>query len=491
MLAFRLLKKAWAKPTTTHGSARWATLADLIEGDALGGRTGVIVAKAWWRFVRFKRDGATLVYAPMGKGKGVGIVIPNLLDYPGAAIINDPKGENYAVTRRKRAQFGPVYKLNAIDTRDSDLFNPLDMIRVGTDYEGVDAAQLADLLVAPEGEETHWDTAARQLITITLRYVLNEEPPELRTLAHVRELLTLSLESLKELLATMARSPHASVAQEARSMLDALETDEGPSVVRNAAKALVFWASDTVGGRLTMASTFSFMDVHARPASIYIMVPEDMLRVFRPFMRVMMGCALSALIRGKYYARPAHKPLLMIDECAALGRLELLEQGMGLLREYSHTVLIFQDVGQIRKRYGEDGARSIMSASGCQITFGVSDLDTARDIAEGVGRHTVLSRSEGVSEGNMDIVSAQLQRGRSETGRHLIDASEARRMGSRECIVFMQDQVSAPVRAKKVLYYNEKRRWGGQWDTWRAPTDPGVTPFPSAADPSAPASRAA
>ena len=49
-----------------------------------------------------------LVYAPMGSGKGVGIVVPNLLDYPGSIVCTDPKGENLAVTGRWRATLGPV-----------------------------------------------------------------------------------------------------------------------------------------------------------------------------------------------------------------------------------------------------------------------------------------------------------------------------------------------------------------------------------------------
>ena len=38
--------------------------------------------------------------APTGSGKGIGAVIPNLLDYPGSALVLDVKGENAAVTAR-------------------------------------------------------------------------------------------------------------------------------------------------------------------------------------------------------------------------------------------------------------------------------------------------------------------------------------------------------------------------------------------------------
>lgn len=464
----------------SHGSARWSTWSDLTKGDAWGGRTGIIVGKAWGRFVRFKRDGATLVYAPMGKGKGVGIVIPNLLDHPGAVVVTDPKGENFAVTGRYRASIGPLYRLDAITPEDSDRFNPLSMIRAGTMHEADDAAQLADLLVIPESSEGHWDTSARAFIGAVIRHVLATQPPELQTLAMVRELIAADGARLKHLLEGMAASPLPSVAEEARATLASLDTDEAKSVIKNAAKALAFWSKDRIGGRLSAASDFDFMDLHRGTVSVYIMVPDDALSVYAPFLRVMMGCAVAALMRGKHLPQPPHKPMLMIDECAALGRLEALEKGMGLLREYAHTVLVWQDLGQLRATYGER-ARTFMAAAGCQVTFGVSDIETARDLADTVGQTTVLSRSDGLSEGNFDLIRAQLQAGRSESGRYLCDPSEIRRLPADHCLIFLQDQVPAPILARKVRYF-EERRWRGRWDRWRA----GGTVVPMPAPPSLP-----
>ena len=142
---FRHLRKALRARSVTHGSARWATLRDLVRGKALGGG-GLIVGKAYGQFIRFKGDGAVMVCAPQGRGKGVGVVIPNLLEHLGSVIVTDPKGENFAVTQRHRSTLGPVYRLDAIHPHESDFFNPLSMVRVGIYDEDTDAAQLAELL---------------------------------------------------------------------------------------------------------------------------------------------------------------------------------------------------------------------------------------------------------------------------------------------------------------------------------------------------------
>ena len=47
-------------------------------------------------------DGHTLVFAPTGKGKSRGVVIPNLLNWPGPAVVIDVKGELSATTAEYR-----------------------------------------------------------------------------------------------------------------------------------------------------------------------------------------------------------------------------------------------------------------------------------------------------------------------------------------------------------------------------------------------------
>ncbi|GJE79997.1 type IV secretory system conjugative DNA transfer family protein [Methylorubrum thiocyanatum] len=460
----------------THGSARWARLGDLTQGDALGGEKGVIVGKAWGHFIRFKRDGAVMVTAPMGKGKGVGIVIPNLLDHKGSMLVTDPKGENYAVTQRYRSSLGPVYRLDAIHPDHSHSFNPLDMIRVGTLHEADDAAQIANFLVINENRDGHWDTSARLVMTALIRHVLHSQPPELRTLSMCRELIAGGDERVRLLLTQMAESNVPSVAEEGRVRLAGLEFEETTSVIGNTAKALAFWSKDRIGGRLSSASDFSMMDLNREGMTVYVMVPDDQIEVYGPFLRMMTGCALAALMRGKALPRPEYKPMLMIDECKALGRLDALAKGMGMLREYAHVVHIWQDHGQLNELYGENGAQTFIAASGAQVTFGISDTKTAKQLAEDVGRTTVYSRSHGFSEGNLDLVQAQLQNGVSETGRYLKDAAEMRRINPNQCVITLQDQVGAPILANKVKYY-EEWCWRGRYDEWRSQAT--ILNFPS------------
>ena len=68
--------------------------------------------------LRLKVD-HSVVIAPSGAGKGIGIVIPTLLDYEGSVLVTDIKGENYAVTAEaRRAKGRKVYALDPFRITD-------------------------------------------------------------------------------------------------------------------------------------------------------------------------------------------------------------------------------------------------------------------------------------------------------------------------------------------------------------------------------------
>src|SRR5581483_3332875 len=75
-------------PSSSYGTARWGDSRDLVQKDGLS-----IGRDARGRVLRYSGDGHLVTVAPTRSGKGVGIVIPNLLTYPGPIVVTDPKGE--------------------------------------------------------------------------------------------------------------------------------------------------------------------------------------------------------------------------------------------------------------------------------------------------------------------------------------------------------------------------------------------------------------
>lgn len=97
-----------------HGDARFATGADLGKfGMFKPAGNGILVGKFDGKLVRLPGQQFVILAAPTRSGKGVGIVIPNLLEYGESMVVLDIKQENYELTSGWRASQGQeVYLFN-------------------------------------------------------------------------------------------------------------------------------------------------------------------------------------------------------------------------------------------------------------------------------------------------------------------------------------------------------------------------------------------
>lgn len=461
----------------TFGAARWLTVREAFQFSILGAG-GLIVGKLGRQLLRFSDvEGSVVVFAPQGAGKGVGVVVPNLLTYAGSVICTDPKGENHAVTRRRRADFGPVYCLDVANPDLSHRFNPMDALRRDELVAVEDCRRLAELLM-PKGardEDDHWRKRSVSILTGFLLHVLDRygDDPDRCNLATVDGLLSAPLSELEDTLALMLHSPQLVVRSVAGRLQASLDTEEGLNLLSNLSKGTEIWGAGRVLGRLARRSDFELeRDVVGRVATLFLKVPEDMQTVYAPFMRVMVGLALHAVARVGKTGVAVDRPLFLLDEAAALGHIPELEEGMGHLRAYARAVIIFQDLGQLRATYRK--WQSLLANAGCQVFFGVNDQDTAELVSTMLGDRTVEVRSVGVNTGAGTVLAHQQNAGMGEAGRRLMQASEILRMGREEALVFVRG-LPHPIRCRRLEYFREGM-FAGMWDLWRDKM-PGVMPL--------------
>src|SRR3546814_4509662 len=92
----------------THGSARFAT--DRETKPLAQNGDGLLIGRdrKSGKLLRYAGPSHLLTIAPTRTGKGVGTIIPNLLDYPGSFICIDPKGENARIPPRHRPRSAPA-----------------------------------------------------------------------------------------------------------------------------------------------------------------------------------------------------------------------------------------------------------------------------------------------------------------------------------------------------------------------------------------------
>jgi len=450
---FNLLRQRH-ETATAHGTAAWASRREQRRAGLLTGK-GLILGRDGRRLLRLSTDRHLLTMAPTRSGKGVSAIIPNLLTYPGAVLVIDPKGENAAVTaRRRRAMGQAVHVLDPwnIAGQPAATFNPLDRLDPASPDLGDDAALIADALVhAPSGDgETHWTEEARGLLAGLVLHVATSAPPWQRHLAQVRALLTLPPAEFTALIATMAASEAAGglVARAANAL--AQKSDRERSGVISSAQANTRFLDSPRLAAAVSSSSFALEDLKRRPMSLYLVLPAKRLRTHGRWLRLMVAMTLDMMAGD--IAPPRHPLLFVLDEFAALGHLGTIETAMGLMAGFGVQLWpIVQDLAQLRDLYPARWASFIANAGIVQV-FGVNEPGTAEYLSKMLGLRTITVRGDSASrsynpQGEGRGGSEQFSR----IARPLLMPDELRRLPAAQQVLLLHG--TRPVLSERVLYY--------------------------------------
>jgi type IV secretion system protein VirD4 len=420
--------------------------------------------------LRFNQDfssfeGNLLTVAPPGAGKGVGVVIPNLLTYPGSVIVTDPKGENYAVTALARRRMGQgVFCLDPFeicDKKNRAKLNPLDLLDPNEDDLIDDARTLADSLIlrpkSEQGNDKYFNDEAVTLLTGLILYVVCELPEESRHLGEVRTLLTSPADELAFILNMMESSPYAhGIIARTASSFKQLPENTSASVLSTVKSNTGFLDSPRVVKSLSKSS-FDIRDLKKRgDISIYLVLPTDKLSSYSRLLRLWISTDIRAILSVQ--GKPKYRVLFLLDEMAQLGRMDSLRDAVSIVRGYGATIwTILQDLFQIKALYPNDEWQPFVSSSKVQQYFGVADLETAKYVSEKLGKKTieVESINEGQSRNYGQHGGNSTNQGITKTQqvRPLLHSDEIMRMNRNEQIIFIQGQ--DPILANKIEYFKE------------------------------------
>lgn len=437
----------------THGTARFATHAEAKH--LIQAADGLLIGRdpKTARLLRYDGTAHLLTIAPTRTGKGVGTIIPNLLTLERSVVCIDPKGENARIAGRTRARFGPVQVLDpfGITGMPSAAFNPLAEL----DPQGLDvaeqAATLADALVydAPgEAGEAHWNEEAKALIGGLLLYIVAEEPPGRRTLATLRELLTLAPDAFQALLGRMQASSAAAGLVARASNRHRGKSDREAAGVLSAAQRHTHFLDSPRMTAVLGRSDFTFAQLKAATTTVFLVLPPDRLSTYARWLRLLVTQSLQDMARTP--GQPAAPVLYLLDEFAALGHLAPVERAMGLMAGYGVQLWpILQDIHQLRATYGAR-AGSFLSNAGVLQVFGVNDHDSARLVSDLLGQQTVVFQTMSRA---LDAEGSGLTFGEQHVGRPLLTPDEVRNIPEHVELLFLAGQ--RPIVAQKLRYYDE------------------------------------
>ncbi len=464
-----------------HGSARWANMKDIqdaglllrprtfwqaITGKDSAPNAGVYVG-AWLdergkqHYLRHNGPEHVLCYAPTRSGKGVGLVVPTLLSWPHSCVITDLKGELWELTAGWRQTHGKnkVLRFEPAALNGCICWNPLDEIRIGTEYEVGDVQNLATLIVDPDGKglESHWQKTAQAFLVGVILHALFKAKTEgtPATLPAVDAMLSDPNRDIAELWMEMVTYSHVEghnhpvVGSSARDMMD--RPDEEAGSVLSTAKSYLSLYRDPIVARNVSTSEFKIRDLmnHDSPVSLYIVTqPNDKARL-RSLVRVMVNMIVRLLAdkmefeNGRPKAHYKHRLLMMLDEFPSLGRLEILQESLAFVAGYGiKCYLICQDINQLKSRetgYGQD--ESITSNCHVQNAYPPNRIETAEHLSKLTGQTTVAKEQITTSGRRTSALLGQVSRTIQEVQRPLLTTDECLRMpGSRKNVEGLIDK---------------------------------------------------
>ena len=434
-------------PGEGHGTARWATRREMKAAGLLA-PTGIVLGTIGRRILRFQGPENVLLVGPQRQGKGVGVIIPTLLDLPGHAVVIDIRGETYHATAGHRSTFSRCVRL-ALTQPGSARFNPLLEVRTNTPHEFMDAALLANMLVDPgQNKQTqdHWEKTAVALITCAVLYEVHTAQPP--TLAHIASFWSQPGRSMEKTLQHIVdTAPLPVIAELAQEVLNKA-MNEASGVLSSMMTQLFLFRDPTLAAN-TSASDFRLADFTRRDqrTSLYIVLSPGEEEHVRPFMRIFLRQALQ---RWMEISDTKHDITLLMDEFTSWGRMPFFVGNLAVLGGRGiRTLIAVQNVPQLTDTYGQ--ADLITEQCKVRVYFAANGQTTGNEISRQAGTTTAITTQKSYRRSWYEVFDGSTNISDQHHARPLMTAGEAMQIPDDVAVIQMAGH--HPMWVHKVRFY--------------------------------------
>ncbi|MCW5656743.1 MAG: type IV secretory system conjugative DNA transfer family protein [Burkholderiaceae bacterium] len=454
-----------------HGDARFATRREIMRAGLLrsskGNSPGILVGRYGRRFLSLHGQLSVMLSAPTRSGKGVGVVIPNLLNWPDSVVVLDIKGENFDVTAGYRARHRQeVYAFSPFDEGAcSHRWNPLSTVRTSALHRVGDLLAIGQVFFPNEGtstsSEAFFNDQARNLFLGIGLYLL-ETPTLPRTIGEMLRQSSGKGQPIKDHFAAVIRErqemgrPLSDQCTDALQRLLSNSENTLSSIVATFNAPLVVFA-DAIVDAATSASDFRLEDVRRRRMSIYVRVPPNRLASARPLLSLFFSQFVNLNTRTlpQQDRSLALQCLLVNDEFTAMGRVSMISSAAAFLTGYNLRLLtVVQAMSQLDAVYGDKEARTFATNHGLQILFAPREQRDAEEYSAMLGHFTERATSRGRSRSFSGRGQTTISRNDSDQRRALLLPQEFKELGSERLVVVLEN--CKPILGDKIRYHRER-----------------------------------
>lgn len=448
-----------------HGDARWATFTEIKKAGLLA-QKGILVGKAFGKYLVSGGQDFALLAAPTRSGKGVSMVVPNLLNWPESVITMDTKIENFYLTSgyRNRVLQQEVYLFAPFsEDRRTHCWNPLDEVRRNPVLMSGDVLQIAQIFY-PEraGDKNPFFTMQAQNLFFGLTLFLLESKHPNCCLSEVFRQGSGYDKPLREHLHELLEA-HQGLSRQCRDALNRFlsNPDETFGNIKASFDAPLLIFANPLVEMATRRSDFKVSDVRKRRMSIYFGVTPNRLvqaeRLINLFFTQVITLNTETLPEDDTSLR--YQCLLMNDEFTAFGRIPILVKAVSFIAGYNLRLLtIVQSKKQMQGEnlYSEADTRNLIVNHDIKVAFTPGDDLEAKEVSEMLGSYTTKATSVSSNRNTSVLVanpSGSAGENTSEQRRALMMPGELKRLSFRQEII--DKKGVRPILCEKILYYED------------------------------------
>ena len=463
-----LLLRHGPKKEALHGNARFATPAEVSAAGLMGsGDKGILIGKYKGKYLMFPGQEFGIVAAPTRSGKGVGIVIPNCLNYSDSLVVLDIKQENFNKTAGFRAKHGQkVYLFNpfAEDNR-THRYNPLGYVRAGTNYMIADILAITNVLYPKPSDPSarFWPEQAANLF-LGIALYLFETPGSLTTIGEIFRQGSGYGRPIKDHLTDLINSREEEGKPLSRDCIDALnrflsQSDNTLAGILGSFNAPLTIFANPIVDAATSENDFLLTDVRKKKMTVYVGITPD----YMADSSLLINLFFSQLINLNTKELPEDNPalkyqcLLLLDEFTALGKVQIIAQAVSYIAGYNIRLLpIIQSISQLESVYGEKDTETFLTNHACQVVYAPREQKDANKVSEALGYKTVKSISKSRPGGVMKNLfdKGSVSESESDQKRALLLPQEVKELGKWKEIILLENV--KPILCDKIKYFEDK-----------------------------------
>ncbi|MFQ0972240.1 type IV secretory system conjugative DNA transfer family protein [Gilliamella sp. BG6] len=417
------------KKEEIYGSARFATPLEIKKAGLLPTKKermknkypSILIGKYKGKFMHFAGQQFVYLAAPTRSGKGVGIVIPNLLNYSDSVVVVDIKFENFIMTagfRKSQGQevflFSPDGYAESEEARQKGIirshrYNPLHYVRRDMKYRDSDIQKIFNSIFPPKAGDPWNDSAANFARGMTSYLMDLEACGEIST-------DDVTLPKLVELggekggyVGVMTRAIQAhedgeiNLSQTCLAEFNkfiALHDKGQQSVLLSFNAEMGIYSTPSCKAAMS-GNDFDFDDLRRKRISLYVgLTPNGLITYSK-----LINLFFSQLIMVNTQVLPEqdktlkYQTLLVLDEFPALGPVNIIADAIGYTAGYNlRYLLIVQDHSQPESIYGKERANNMRKNCMLLLIYPPKTVDEqTNQISETLGYKTIKSKSANYS----------------------------------------------------------------------------------------------